>query len=645
MEFRIFTLHPKRRLGLIFIGALLVILSMAGLLLPTSIGAQSDEQMIAFGSRTYTLEHPIIISAAPLIRLETAIVKFTAPDTTAPPSPTVLRQLPSNWAALSLKGGVREAVLSQAEITLDLRKVKKSQSPLILLQKALTGLKFSSIEIKNSQIKVLRDMGPPLQFPLKQALFELDIDDGEFEGKGKIQLGEWVTDFALSAAYPPLEKGSDQLTELELGLKNTAFEGEYKGTISGTKGLLLDGGLKLLLKDMAALSPWIDEQPPRSEGVTTKQKTRRTLNQRQNFFSADGKLAWQGDSGTLSKASLKFGENLATGALRLTLTENNHVVSGSVAFQGLDFSSLLTPETTEDASLPQQAFVRFRDQLELVGKWASPFIRNVDADLRISAQEMKVAGMTFNDAGFSLYQKNGAVIFDIAETDFFNGRTSGHIKIDTNFPKPRWHINTRLLNIDLSSLTEAFSLPAFIEGQGTIKLHLTSFGDKSSEIYQNMYGSLSLDMPQGGMVGFNLSPLLFVETASLDNNTRSELNGAEFSGKTAVSKVEGVGHFAKGAIVTDYLALTTDKNMFTSTGSFNFQSGAYRWHIASWPLKDPTHDDNQSQSLLVCSEISGLFHAFRLEKKSGAQLSSAQKACPAPYRPNKLKSHQDTIVR
>lgn len=651
MNFKYLPLLVRRWFALVFVGAVLLTGAVLAGVMSSSHDARSNEQPNQLALETYVLSQPLTIGTKPLIRLENAIIKFTL-GTDEKDRSGILRKLPQNWAWISLKQDIQSLSIDQALITIDLRGKTKTPDVAILLQKALAEQKLSKVKIFNSRLRVLRDMEAPLLIPLKTALFDIDLDDGEIEGNGQIELGGRVTDFILEAEYAPLNGKSPVLTELNFNLKNKAFESAFNGVLGGEKGLSLKGDMELLLRDPAAFGFWV-EKPKLDDEVSNEKKPRRLAKTLPVVLSAKGKLSWVGNSGTLSQAKLTFGQNKATGTMSLKLTDHNHKITGTLAFENIDLTpALLKPDPTlKTASTPR--FSGLRNQLEHLVNICSPFIRNIDVDLRLSAATMKVGHLSFTEAGFSLFQKNGEVIFDMTDTALFGGQASGHIKINMNSPKPRWHINTRLFDIELGLASKAFTLPSLLEGRGTVGLHLTSFGDKSTELYHNMFGSLKLQLPKGGEIAVSMVPFLATENLGPAAQFSDEL-GLALQDKTLIESLNITSHFAKGGIVTDHLMLKTVNHDFTAVGLLDLQAGHVKWHLAAWGKTNNknkiTSNDQKAgaviaPSLLVCSEISGPFDDLRLKRLDASQLLALKQECPAPYEPISLKSHDETIVR
>ena len=189
-----------------------------------------------------------------------------------------------------------------------------------------------------------------------------------------------------------------------------------------------------------------------------------------------------------------------------------------------------------------------------------------------------------------------------------------------------------------------------------------------------MSGSLHFTLPKGGEVGLDLSQFI----GEQEKNSEQTLKDLK-SGKSSFQFLNGIAHFAKGSVIFDHFMVSTKKYDFTGHGFLNLKSQALNWHVASWettelvgndvssePLQNDTADlptadekqnDNQSEDnkktvenviktplLLTCSHIRGFWDALSFEKYTALHLSLLNKACPAFYHYDQLKTKDHPIV-
>ena len=636
---------------------LLGLLHLAG----PMFAAEDGGKLEGFG---FAIEAPIVLSTAPRLVLAKGRILMTKGG--AAEQKAFKGGVPANWAQRVIEEKLSHLRLDDAELTLDLRGTTVTNEILPHFQALLKDSWISKLTIHNSRITVLRAGQAPINLPLNEARFEMDLDDGDISGSGRVTLFRQETAFKLDADFPLTSTSPAEASSLALTITHPLFSLTFDGGISPAKGLSLEGELALKLMDQVSLTifnhAFTDERKEASKPPVTTRTEAGSLSKDETalnrpidqpgevLFEAAGNLSWVGAAGTLRDGVFRLGANRSTGSLSLKLSEKNDKISGTMAFKRLDLEALLSAIKL-NGFIWQEKNEGMPNELKAGIEKIIRIIRHFDADLRVSAKEVVFGPVVLKDTGFSLYQNEGVLIVDVAETMLFDGQAAGHFKIDTHAPKPRWHINSQLDNIDLSAAAQLMTKTPRIEGRGTIKVHLTSFGDKLTEILPNMFGAVIFNMPEGGNIGFDLTALLSAPTDAA--RQAFEL----FSdGSTGFDSLETIGHIARGGWTTEFFSLRAKPHEFTGNGHYNFEKKLMDWHIAAWPLPDNIDAVDQATDkpdragehvapplMISCSQISGRYGALLLETYSAMHLSLLNRGCPAVYR-RPLKKHQETIV-
>jgi hypothetical protein len=613
----------------------------------------------------YTLTSPLVISATPKITITEGRLRFFDGNLKKNKA-DLLGGLPFNWTDLFLAKKLSHIELIDAKILIDFRGVKgpigeklNADDTSGLLRSTLEKSELEQLKISNSSLKILRDFTKPLQITLKTCQFEVDLDDHEIEGSGELKLSDKVTTFSLSHDFSLKNKKGVVLNEINLSLKNDDFITNLNGVLEGRPGLHFKGKVSLEIDNISRSTLSINQSA--NEGAVR--------------FMTSGDFTWSENEGTLSDGQFKFGRNKANGSLSLKLSQDNPEVTGTLAFETLNFSEFHTlkrrkkkitsNETkSEETKLEDTSFVR---TINLI----IPLIRNYDADVRLSADRIKFNDLLVDEAGFSLFQKKGELLIDMAGLNLLGGTGTGLVKIDTNSPKPRWHINSGFKNIDLSKLNTILPSQPVINGTGHLKLKLTSFGDKGEEIYENMFGSLNFKMPKGGEMRLDFKQFI----GEQEDNSEQTVKNLK-SGTSSFQFLNSFAHFAKGSVIFDHFMVSTKNYDFTGHGFLNLKSRALNWHVASWETtqllenkeltesspdgkatlqgssdemktdskRELTDDFNKVPLLLTCSHLKGFWDALSFEKYTALHLSLLNRACPAFYHYDQLKTKDHPIV-
>jgi|GEM_PF-6732692 len=613
----------------------------------------------------YSLTSPIMISAAPKVIITEGKLRLFAGSVTKNKA-ALFGGLPFNWTDSFIAKKLTHIQLTEAKISIDFRGVNgaidkklEPQDTSQLLHSALEASELEHIQISNSAVTVFRDFTKPLHLTLNQSQFDVDLGDHEIEGAGKLKLKDKVTAFSINHDFSLKNKKGIVLNKINLSLKNDDFISNFDGVLEGRAGLHLKGKAAVEITDInLSKSSLIPSQA--SETIR---------------FMASGDFIWSDNKGTLSDGQFKFGRNRANGSLSLKLSQANPEIAGTLAFKTLDFSEFHTlKRRTQKFLKPKEKSSEDHSLINSINL-ITPLIRNYDADIRLSADQIKLQDWLIDDAGFSLFQKNGELLIDMAGLGLLGGTATGLVKIDTSSPKPRWHINSGFKNIDLSELKSVLPSHSFFNGIGHLKLKLTSFGDKGVEIYENMSGSLNFTLPKGGKIALDLNQFI----GEQEKNSEQTLKNLK-TGESSFQFLNSFAHFAKGSVIFDHFMLSTKKYDFTGHGFLNLKSQALNWHIASWEttkitgnseLLDGSQDEKayppssendgrdgkktnnkdkivdhliKTPILLTCSHVKGFWDALSFEKYTALHLSLLNRACPAFYHYDQLKTKDHPIV-
>lgn len=605
----------------------------------------------------YSVQSPILISHAPKILITEGTLRFVKGPTKAD-GISLFTGLPLNWMDHFISIGFSHIALDDAVITIDFRgqisnaeKKDGSATPEKLVHLALQKSQLESLSLTNSKLILLRDFSQPINLQIKKSNFDLDLDDAEIEGQGQLTTKKSLTEFSLSHDFSEKDSKGILLNALSLSLKNKDFDANFKGVLEGRAGLHFKGETSFNFKDILA---W---------NLLRDLETKQTKDSGSIRFSGEGSLNWSGTEGMLTEGTFRFGRNVASGSLNLKLSQANPEISGTLAFNNLEFSEFYSLKRRKFSKGVDQAQQQVDQTLINRIKIITPLIREYDADLRISSNRISMKEVQLDEVGLSLFQKKGELLIDMAGASLFDGAASGLLKIDTNSPKPRLHVNAGFTNVDLSKLNNALPEHALFNGLGHLKLKLTSYGDKGQEIYENMFGSLAFTLPQGGDIQFNLKEFLGEQEHNSDQTLKELTNGT-----SPIKKLTSIAHFSKGSVVFDHFMISTIEHDFTGNGFLNLKSHHTNWNIAAWDKSDLKGSNEEKSKvsketesgtstegakneivstpiLLTCSHITGPLDHLVFEKFTALHLSLLNKACPAFYHFDRLKTKDSPIVQ
>lgn len=647
--------------------------------------AHSEARPFQLRDGIYSLEQPLDVSLSPPVQIERGRLHFA--DGQSATSALLRRLLPEGWAQMFMAEKLDEMSLIDGELLIDLRpaavaagqKGRDEGGMPQLLSAALLKSDLADVHLKNCRIRLIRADAGPLDLLVKTARLSVDIEDGAFESKGVIDISGREVGFQFSSAMIS-EASRPARYRLALYLSHEEISARFDGIAALDGGGQLEGAFRSQFADIALLEQLLGIHPA-AEGEDVAAPVGRDENDPPGGaapkaaladplpFSLAGALDWRGQAGKLTGLSLVVGSSRATGTLRLKSLKGRQLISGSLAFDQL---AMLLPdiglnepageeagpasghESGSESGRPAPVIFSHEYLDGVMGRFLQrlyPMITRYEADLRFSAEVLELGPMKMKDAGFSLFQKDGEVIVDLAETSVFEGTASGHLKIDTKYPKPRWHINLNFREIAPEAFSEIFGQAPLITGLGYMQLNLTSYGDKSTEIYQNMQGALSFRSLQGGKLALDLESLNQAQGARPLTIFQQLV-----AGETEFQSLAGEGHFKNGALVADFFEITTPRMHYTGLGRLSLSEALHDWHIASWAAvtksarkaeADTESGAQPSESpykLIMCSSINGSWAAPRVEKHSAAELALLRTDCKASYKTQPERSKYDYIA-
>lgn len=245
-----------------------------------------------------------------------------------------------------------------------------------------------------------------------------------------------------------------------------------------------------------------------------------------------------------SNAEVGFNGNPGMGVLDIDLAKPVALVSGTLAFESLDLSTLLSA---------------FAPLAESGQEESLTLARLADFDLRLSAAQAKAGATALTDTAASIQIRNGLAAFDISDAVAFGGHIQASLRIDRKPEAPT--IEMRLLASDVEG--GAFAAAAGLTqlapiGRGTVSLILKGNGESLQAVAAKADGSLSVNFGPGSLSKFNLDEFLKLMNTgsffSLDQVAKGTLPITGLDIKATIS--DGVAQLEKAEASTQKYRLT-----------------------------------------------------------------------------------------
>lgn len=204
---------------------------------------------------------------------------------------------------------------------------------------------------------------------------------------------------------------------------------------------------------------------------------------------------------TLTPARAKFSDvtlttdkQSATGVIEIGLDQPTPAVTGTLAFQALDLRSLIS------TFIPLPA--GGDDRID------TGFINQLDLDLRLSAQNATLGAVNLANLAAAIQVSGGQATFDIGDAKAFNGSLQSTIQITQGPDGANGELRFNGTDVDSAALVSAFGMQPFLTGKGNVSLNLKSPLDRWPTLLENASGTISLELGQGQMQGFDFNDFL-----------------------------------------------------------------------------------------------------------------------------------------
>ena len=348
---------------------------------------------------------------------------------------------------------------------------------------------------------------------------------GQVAGKGSFTIRGQRVAFDGTLA-PPVEKATSARWPMKLALKGDLLEATFDGGLNVAEDLQLSGQLELSSPSLRRTARWFGVPVAIADGL--------------NAVAVKGQINWARHALAVEDAKVTIDGNEAAGALVLNLAGERPLIDATLAFHALD----LTPYA-EAARAQSFLFDRHSATWSLFDL-SFPFIRHVDADLRISAPKVALRGFGLGRGAATIAVRSGKLLADIAELDLYGGKLSAQVTANANEIVPRYTLRGRVENFDAGPAGAALFGSPVLAGRSTLAVDIEGIGQTPAEVLRRLSGKATLTMPEGGRVAMDVKAL---RTAAKANGPPGW--GLLAKGQTSLELVEARGFIRGGVLFTE----------------------------------------------------------------------------------------------
>jgi hypothetical protein len=409
---------------------------------------------------------------------------------------------------------------------------------------------FAGLLIRNGRLLIVTEHGA--EETVRDINLEVDARRrGSFRVVGTFNArSETFTIDALITPSFSREGSIEDRILAKVRLSAPSIDAVLDGRIELGFGLQVFGLLEAQLGTAERLAKWIDLAP----GLAAP------------FSSAGvrGQLAWANGMLALSRSRFTFDSLEARGALQISFTGSKPMLEGTLGFTTVDLShpfgfGIGAPGTN----------------LAPMSDWASlparlPWISDIDADLRLSADVVAFAGRPMGRAAGTLAIRSQNLLIDISELELADAYARVEVQVDQSAKMPRYTFRARFDEPQRSLVATELLGQGRLEGRTQLQVDLTGAGRVRGEVARDLAGRVILSMPSGARAGVDLKGLRAALREAVDRDV--VLNGL-FKGTSDLGRLDARLSIGRARARIDQLVAVADDLTITATGLVNVDAG------------------------------------------------------------------------
>lgn len=304
----------------------------------------------------------------------------------------------------------------------------------------------------------------------------------------------------------------------------------------------------------------------------------------------------------LTDAKIVFDKIDAAGDLTLDWSGTRPKAAGSLAAGTLDLRPYLPPPS-ENAATDFPAWSE--EKLDFAS------LRNVDADLNLTADQIFLNGMKIGASRLKLTIVAGRMTADIPELGLYGGGGSGQLVVDAQKATPTIRGKFDLGSVDAQPFSLDLLKTDRLLGLGGLNLDFSASGSSQAAIMRSLDGSGSFDIADGALKGVNIAKLV----RSVMEIQQSGLNPAALRNAIAVAQrpdeqtdfSEFLSRFAIDNGLVDAPTISLSGPFLTMTGTGAVDLPGQTLDLRLSPRASTSMDSQSGKSLAIPMRVTGTF--------------------------------------
>lgn len=339
---------------------------------------------------------------------------------------------------------------------------------------------------------------------------------------------------------------------------------DFKGNVSNSTALNLDGALDLASPNLRDLAAWVG-QPLNAPGSGL------------GPFDVKGQLVMAGTKIGFTNAQLSLDEIRARGSLAVDSSGKVPSITAKLDTNLLDLNPYLPPETTAPASSAAPAAPSAAAPRKSEGWSTEPLdfsgLRGANADLALGVEGLLIRRIKIGESRLAVHLKDGKLAADLTELALYQGQGKGHVALDGSGKIPGVEFAVTLNGVQAEPLLkDAMDIDRLL-GTGQAEIQVSSSGGSQAALMQALNGKGAVKFENGAIKGINLAAMMRnVASAFLDAQAgRSE--------QTDFSELSGSYVIANGIVTNKDLSLQAPLLRVSGAGTVNLPQRSMNYRL------------------------------------------------------------------
>jgi AsmA protein len=406
--------------------------------------------------------------------------------------------------------------------------------------------------LNGAPFRVLRVRGGTINMPAASgseaiekfnARFDLGSGTGALSSSGSFELRDEPVSFQLDTGAPAETASGGLSVPVTLTFDAVPLKAQVTGTASFANGFQLDGDIKADMANAREFFRWAGM--PLAEGQGLK------------GLSASGAAHWNGTTLTFDEGSFALDGNAAIGALAITPGRRPRF-DGTLAFDRLQLEPYFGAGAPDGAN----AAAPRPDQSVL---------SHLDTDLRISAAEITVPGVTLGRGGFTISTREGLVSSEVGELEICGGTVTGRIDVDLSQAANKATLAGKLSDVPIEDCLGPLGFQLPFGGVGTLKAEFATEGSNYDALAQGLAGPFKMKARRGTLA-IDLARYFAGQGAA-------EGDGWSRDDVTAFEDLNAECRLGAGHIWCEKFNMKTERGLISGSGDVNLGQQTLDWHL------------------------------------------------------------------